>query len=170
MISNPPITTAKEISTEKPVRSPLLHDDMHDHPQGTQRPTHRPGRVSRTMVNFWIDLGLGVSFVGLCITAIVVQFVFPPGIAARGWTLWGMSFGQWSSVQFTLLAVMALGVLVHVMLHWTWVCSVFAKRVLSRPSLPDDGIRTVYGVGILISILLLGAVTIGMAQWMIVAP
>ena len=170
MESETTIATPESEAARKPVRSPLLHNDMHDHPHATQKQKHGRGRVSRTLVNFWLDLILAVVFVALCITAVVVQFVFPPGIAARDWSLWGLSFGQWSSIQFTLTAVMALGVLVHVMLHWTWVCSVLAKRVLGRSELPDDGIRTVYGVGILIGVLLLGAVTVGMAQWMIVPP
>jgi hypothetical protein len=119
-------------------------------------------------VNFWLDGLLGVLFVKLCIIAVIVQFVFPPGVSARGASLWGMSYGQWCSLQFGVLAVLGLGVLLHVMLHWTWICSVLSKRVLGQKEIPDDGIRTVYGVGLLICLLLLGAVSVGMAQWMIV--
>jgi len=148
----------------------ILHNDMHDHivPSATSTP-HR-GKISRTLVNFWLDGLLGIIFAKLCITAVIVQFVFPPGIAARDWFLWGMSYGQWCSLQFALIAVLGLGVLVHIMLHWTWVCSVMTKRILHRKQLPDDGIRTVYGVGLLIGLLLLGATAVGIAQWMIVRP
>lgn len=128
------------------------------------------GRVSRTMVNFWLDAALAIVFVCLCITAVIVQFVFPVGVAARGWMLWGLTYGGWSSLQFALVAILGLGVLVHVMLHWPWVCSVFAKRVLGRGQVPDDGIRTVYGVSLLITLLMLGAVAVGAAQWMIMSP
>lgn len=145
----------------------LLQEDMHDH---VAKSSSTPGRISRTLVNFWLDSLLAVVFVVLCISAVVVQFVFPPGVAADGWTLWSMSYGQWCSIQFSLMTTLALGVLVHVMLHWTWVCSVLVKRVLRRRDLPDNGTRTVYGVGLLICLLLLGAVTVGMAQWMIVRP
>lgn len=127
-------------------------------------------RMSRTMVNFWLDAALAVIFACLCITAVIVQFVFPVGVAARGWSLWGLSYGAWSSLQFGLIALLGLGVLVHVMLHWPWVCSVFAKRVLGRSRVPDDGIRTVYGVSLLITLLMLGAVAVGAAQWMIISP
>ncbi len=151
-------------------KAPLLHEDMQDHVAPAVRSSPKRGRFSRTLTNFWLDGFLGVVFTVLCITAVIVQFVFPPGIAARDWLLWGLSYGQWCSLQFALIAVLALGVLVHIMLHWTWVCSVWSKRILHRQRLPDDGIRTVYGVGLLICLLMLGAVTVGLAQWMIAGP
>ncbi|MEZ6130744.1 MAG: hypothetical protein R3C59_18825 [Planctomycetaceae bacterium] len=149
-------------------KKPLLHHDDHEH---SAPPAIRaPGRISRTLVNFWLDVFLGAVFVALCIVAVIVQFVFPPGVAARGASLWAMNYGQWCSVQFALLSVLGLSVLLHVMLHWTWVCSVLSKRILSQAEVPDDGIRTVYGVGLLIGLLLFGAVIVGMAQWMIMLP
>lgn len=151
-------------------KTPLLHEDMHDHVAAPARAKPRSGRFSRTLLNFWLDGLLGVVFAALCLTAVIVQFVFPAGIAARDWFLWGMSYGQWCSIQFALVAVLGLGVLVHIMLHWQWVCSVWTKRVLRRQQLPDDGIRTVYGVGLLICVLMFGAVVVGVAQWMIVRP
>ena len=149
-------------------RQPLLHHDDHEH--HAPAPNRSPSRVSRTLVNFWLDTALGVFFVLLCVTATIVQFVFPPGVAARGVSLWGLCYGQWCSLQFGLIVTLGIGVLVHVMLHWPWVCSVLTKRILGQSKVPDDGIRTVYGVGILISLLLVGAITIGLAQWMIVMP
>ncbi len=148
-------------------RIPLLREDMHDH---VHAPGSGSGRVSRTLINFWLDSALAVVFVCLSVVAVIVQFVFPPGIAARGWTLWGMRYGQWCSIQFSLVALLALGLLVHIMLHWTWVCSVVTRRILRHRELPDDGLRTLYGVGLLISLLLLGAMTVGIAQWTIVPP
>ena len=148
----------------------ILHNDMHDHIASATKGSPHPGKVSRTLVNFWLDGTLALVFVKLCVAAVIVQFVFPPGIAARDWLLWGMSYGQWCSLQFGLIAILGLGVLVHVMLHWTWVCSVMTKRVLHKTQMPDDGIRTIYGVGLLIGLLLTGAVTVGVAQWMIVSP
>lgn len=159
---------SENTSSSKPGKKPLLHHDDHEHT--APHPVQTPGRISRTLVNFWLDILLAVIFVKLCITAVIVQFVFPPGIAARGASLWGMSYGQWCSIQFALLAVLGLGVLLHVMLHWTWICSVLTKRILGKSQLPDDGIRTIYGVGLLICLLLIGAVCVGAAQWMIVMP
>lgn len=151
-------------------KSPLLHEDMHDHVASPAPSSRRAGRFSRTLLNFWLDGLLAVVFSLLCVTAVIVQFVFPAGIAARDWFLWGLSYGQWCSLQFALIAILGLGVLVHIMLHWPWVCSVWTKRILRRQKLPDDGIRTVYGVGLLICLMMAGAVLVGIAQWMIVSP
>jgi hypothetical protein len=170
-------TASSQQTTDDPVagqdgnrssKTPLLHHDDHEHHQPA--PSAVPGRISRTLVNFWLDGLLGLLFVALCVVAVIVQFVFPPGIAARDWVLWGMSYGQWCSVQFGLLALLGLGVLLHVMLHWTWVCCVLSKRILGKSEMPDDGIRTVYGVGLLIGLLLIGAIAVGAAQWMIIQP
>ncbi len=124
----------------------------------------RPQKGSRrTILNFWLDASLLVVFFVLGVVAIILQFVFPPGTSARGWLLWGLTYGQWCSVQFGLLCLLALGVLVHVMLHWSWVCGVVARRFLGQTQLPDDGIRTLYGVGLLIALLNLGAGAVAIA-------
>jgi hypothetical protein len=127
-------------------------------------------RMSRTMVNFWLDALLMLAFAALSIVSTIVQFVFPPGVTAKGWTLWGLSFGQWSSLQFGLLSVLGFGILIHVMLHWTWVCGVITRKILRLRELPDDGVRTVYGVGLLILLLISGATIIGFAMLTIRMP
>jgi len=127
-------------------------------------------KFSRTMVNFWLDALLAMVFVALSIVAVIVQFVFPPGVGAKGWLLWRMNYGQWCSIQFGLLAFLGVGVVLHVMLHWTWVCSVIAKRLFKSKEMPDDGIRTVYGVGFLIVLLLTSAICVGLAMMTIQMP
>ncbi len=121
------------------------------------------GRLSRTVINFWLDASLLIVLIILGITAVIVQFVFPPGVAARGWMLWGMSYGKWTSLQFAELCILCVGVLIHVMLHWTWVCGVVTRRILRIKQMPDDGIRTVYGVGFLILLLVVSAVVVAAA-------
>lgn len=127
-------------------------------------------RVSRTLVNFWLDAFLMLVFALHAITAVIVQFVFPPGVAAKGWSLWSMNYGQWCSVQFFFLSLLGFGIVVHVMLHWSWVCGVIARKIFHQRELPDDGIRTVYGVGLLIVLLLTGATFVGIAMMSIKMP
>ncbi|MEZ6060815.1 MAG: DUF4405 domain-containing protein [Planctomycetaceae bacterium] len=146
-----------------------LPDDMREQPPSTKTAAST-GRMSRTLLNFWLDTTLLVVLAALGIVATIVQFVFPPGVAARGWRLWNMNYGQWCSVQFALLSLLGIGVLLHVMLHWTWVCSVVVRRVLGRTEMPDDGIRTIYGVGLLIVLLVSGAVIVALATFSIRQP
>lgn len=105
-------------------------------------------------VNLVLDGALLVVFVAVCFAAVVVRFVFPPGPAAKGWMLWGLDYDAWGGIQFGLLATLALGVLVHLMLHWSWVCSMIAGRFGGgRRGRVDEGLQTIYGVGLLIVLL-----------------
>lgn len=113
----------------------------------------RPG-WSWSWINLVLDAALLVAFTALCFAAVVVRFVFPPGPAAAGWTLWGLDYDAWGGIQFALLAILAAGILVHVMLHWSWVCNVVASRLAGRGARLDEGLQTIYGVGLLIGLLL----------------
>jgi hypothetical protein len=94
------------------------------------RPQPARRKMSMALINFWLDAGLlvAISFLGW-VTA-MLQIVFPAPTAAVGWTLWGLSYNQWHDAQFISLCAFALLVLVHLMLHWNWVCSVIATHVL----------------------------------------
>ncbi|HCP13194.1 MAG TPA: hypothetical protein DIT89_12745 [Planctomycetaceae bacterium] len=127
-------------------------------------------RVSRALVNFALDMLLLLLFVVLSLVSVIVQFVFPPGVSAKGWHLWGLNFGQWCGLQFGLLSVLGFGIVVHVMLHWTWICSVLARQILRQRDVPDNGLRTVYGVALLIGLLMTGAILIGLAMISIQMP
>jgi hypothetical protein len=123
-----------------------------------QRAGRPPGASRRSgwswsWINLLLDTALLVLFMAVCFAAVVVRFVFPPGPAAGGWTLWGLDYDAWGGIQFALVAILAGGILVHVMLHWSWVCNVIASRVAGRGSRVDDGLQTIYGVGLLIGLL-----------------
>jgi len=122
-------------------------------------------------INLLLDIALLVMFVLLCIASVIVRFVFPPGPAAKGWMLWGFDYDAWNGIQFGLLAVLAGGILVHVMFHWSWVCNVLASRFLrSRAGKVDDGLQTVYGVGLLIVLLNVIGITVAAAMLTITGP
>jgi hypothetical protein len=108
--------------------------------------------MSRTVLNFLLDLMLLLAFLGLVCCAAILRFVFPPGPEARGWRLWGLTYDHWTSLQMGMVGLLALGVLVHVMLHWNWVCGVVASRVRGKGRV-DEGTQTLYGVGVLIFLL-----------------
>ncbi len=90
---------------------------------------------------------------------------------SSGWVLWGWTYDQWHSFQFSLVSLLAIGFLIHVMLHWTWVCGVVVSRV-SRQSKGkvEDGIRTLYGVGLLIVLFNVLGLGVAAAALTIQAP
>lgn len=142
------------------------------------RDTLTPGKTtpggrrgpSWSEINLALDALLLVFFVALCAVAVVVRFVFPPGPAAKGWMLWGLDYDAWSGIQFGLLATLAMGILVHVMLHWSWVCNVVAASLGSRKGRVDEGLQTIYGVGLLIVLLNVIGIAVAAAVLTIRAP
>ncbi len=110
-------------------------------------------RVSATVVNFWVDASVLTLFVLLGWVSATLQVTFPAPTAAAGWTLWELTYDQWRDIQFGTLCLFAGAILLHVMLHWKWVCSVIATQILRTKTRPDDGMQTIYGVATLIVIL-----------------
>jgi hypothetical protein len=127
----------KAAATKAPVRS--------------KKPEKR--RVSMSVVNFWLDASLLVLLLLLGWESAMLQIVFPAPTLAVGWTLWTLTFDQWRDIEFATLCVFAVGLLVHVMLHWNWVCSVIAIQILHTRERPDEGMQTIYGVATLIVVL-----------------
>ncbi len=65
--------------------------------------------------------------------------------------------------------MLAAGILVHVMLHWSWVCNVIASALAGKGRV-DEGMQTIYGVGLLIVLLNVVGITVAAAVLTIRAP
>lgn len=130
--------------------------------------------MSRTLLNFWLDTTLLVLFLSWLWLAFVVRFVFPPGTLAEGWTLWGLTFDQWFEFEFWALCLFALAVLVHIMLHWTWICGVITSRLLRRRDGTkrqwSDGERTLFGVGLMVVLFNVLGLAFAAAMLMVQRP
>jgi hypothetical protein len=143
---------------------------VEQHASRTEKPAARGRGWSWSEVNLLLDAVLLIIFTGLCAAAVVVRFVFPPGPNATGWMLWGLDYDAWNGIQFGLLAALAVGILVHVMLHWSWVCNVLASRLGGRKGRVDEGLQTIYGVGLLIVLLAMIGGTAAVAMLSIRGP
>lgn len=128
--------------------------------------------MTRAVWNLILDVTLLVAFLLLCWTSLVLRFVFPPGSASAGWLLWGGNYDAWYNFHFGTLAVIALAILLHIMLHWNWVCGILAARVLRKKGAGkvDDGTQTIWGVVLLIAIFGVLGVALTAAQFSISAP
>jgi hypothetical protein len=126
--------------------------------------------MSRTLVNLCLDTVLLVITLGVIWTSCILKFVFPPATRCAGWTLWGLDYDGWANLQIGTLAVILAAVVVHVMLHWNWVCSAVATRLLHRSGKVDDGIQTLYGVSLLIGVVLVTMVLLIACGFMIRQP
>ena len=129
--------------------------------------------MSRTMVNFWLDTLLLLIFVSLVWVNLIVRFVFPPALQSTGWTLWGLGYEQWINAQFALTSVMSAAVLLHVMLHWTWVCGIITSRLWRGADGKrqwSDGERTLLGVGLLVVIMFITGIPLAAAMFTVQNP
>jgi hypothetical protein len=122
-------------------------------------------------INLVLDVVLMLLFAAECFVAVIVRHVFPPGPGAAGWKLWGLDYDAWGGIQFGLLAALAGGILLHVMFHWSWVCTMVAGRWSSRPKgRVDEGMQTIYGVILLIVLLLSVGIPVAVAVLTVKPP
>jgi hypothetical protein len=128
------------------------------------------GRTSKSVINFYLDSLLLLIVVAIGWTAAVLRFVFPAPTKAAGWTLWGWGYDAWSDFQFASLCVLALGILVHLMLHWNWVCSVLTAQIIKTKDRIEESMQTIYGVGLLIVLLHVILIGVIAAKYSIVKP
>lgn len=106
----------------------------------------------RTLTNLWIDLASLIVMLGLAATGGLIHFVLPAG-SGRFRELFGWNRHDIGQVHFYLAVATVALLVLHVLLHWSWVCCVVAKA-LGR-GFPSQRIRTVWGVGLLLGITLL---------------
>jgi len=131
--------------------------------------------LNKTLINFWLDSLLLVVFLLLCWSSILIRYIFPTATDSEGWRLWGLDYLAWTDIQFATLCVFAAAVLLHVMLHWTWVCGVVENWVRKRrgpdaTAKADTGNRTLWGVGLLIVICNVLGLGIALAALSIQGP
>jgi hypothetical protein len=147
-------------------------NDDHGEPGGAADQRSRL-LVSKTIVNLAVDAMLLSLAVLLLFIAAVLRFVFPAPSMSGGWTLWGFGYDAWSNFQFALVAVIGLAILLHVMLHWSWVCGVVVTKLLGRSGRGarlDDGVQTLWGVGMLIVMINIVGLLVGLAYLTVQGP
>lgn len=112
--------------------------------------------MRRDTLNFLVDTLALLAIVGLLATGLILWTALPPGSrGGHGLSLWGLTRHELGDVHFwiavTLLALMIL----HVVLHWTWVC-VTVQRWF-RPAgdgarVPTSRRRNLWGLAFLVAL------------------
>lgn len=89
--------------------------------------------MTRNMLNFVIDLVTAGVLLAMVCTGLLVRFVLPPGTGGReggGLQVWGWGRHDWGDLHFWLAAVLGALLVLHVALHWTWVCGTVHRMLL----------------------------------------
>ncbi|MGQ9650064.1 MAG: DUF4405 domain-containing protein [Phycisphaerae bacterium] len=115
--------------------------------------------LRRSSLNFLVDsLALLAIFVMIA-TGLVIRFALPPGTGGRhgkgGLELWGLGRHDWGDVHFWTSVVLGVLLIVHVALHWSWVCMT-VKRMLggTESDQPRAGRCNACGIVFLLAVLL----------------
>ncbi|GJM26749.1 MAG: hypothetical protein DHS20C16_31640 [Phycisphaerae bacterium] len=129
--------------------------------------------MTRPAFHFLVDVFLFIAFVAHLWAATLVQFIFPKGTEAGGWSVWRLDYNAWSLVSFGSLMLFTLLTLLHLILQWRWVCNFIVSRWAKRTGRKiemHDGIKTIYGVGTLIGVLTLIGLLLAIAEIQVVGP
>lgn len=90
--------------------------------------------MARSTLNFIIDAVTFLIMLAMVATGLLMRFVLPPGSGER-LSLWLGTRHDWGEVHFWLAVGLAALLLLHLALHWSWVCGLVASW-LRRPHTP----------------------------------
>ncbi|MBN1510966.1 MAG: DUF4405 domain-containing protein [Phycisphaerae bacterium] len=117
--------------------------------------------MRRSSLNLLIDALATLVMLALIATGLVVRYTLPAGSGGHGrgggLVLWGLDRHGWGDVHFWLAVAVGVLMVLHVALHWRWVCATI-RHVLRRgePAGTTGPLRSnLYGVGFVAAIVLL---------------
>jgi hypothetical protein len=100
--------------------------------------------MSRIALNFVLDLVSFLNLLTLIFTGCVMRYILPPGTGGLGRIahggsgrginakyLWSMTRHEWGSIHFYLAIVFVVLMIIHIILHWTWV-KCYVKSIVNR--------------------------------------
>lgn len=95
-----------------------------------------PRAISRTALNFWIDLVTAVLFALLLGSSFIMKWILPPGTCDdAGVKVWlGHSRHWWGDIHFWAAMLLIAVIVVHIWLHWSWVLGTWRKLLGSVKS------------------------------------
>jgi hypothetical protein len=128
--------------------------------------------MKRTLLNLLIDGATALVVFGLIATGLVIRFALPPGSGSVR-ALWGLGRHDWGDVHFWMAAATAALLVIHVALHWSWVCTTVQHLVVRRGSPPDQPsawARNLYGAGFLVVLIAIFGGFIWLADSSVVPP
>lgn len=132
----------------------------------------RPRRgLSPSAVNFILDSIMLVAFMAVPIVTAIVQVILPEPTRAAGASLWGLNYAGWIKILSGTIVVFAVLILIHLILHWNWVCGFVTSRLskaLNRRVAMTESTRTLWGVSVLIVVLTLMGIVVAAAEFFVV--
>ncbi|MEM7682577.1 MAG: DUF4405 domain-containing protein [Planctomycetota bacterium] len=86
--------------------------------------------MNRNTLNYVVDGVLALLGLAVAATGLLIGFVMPPQTGAKGLTLLGLTRHGWGSLHTWMGVAIVLLVLLHLALHWNWVCATTRRLAL----------------------------------------
>lgn len=84
--------------------------------------------MKRSTLNYVIDFATFMLLLAMVCTGLILAFVLPPGSGGRGGgsasVLWSWMRHDWGDLHFWIAVGLAALLVLHVALHWSWVCGI----------------------------------------------
>jgi hypothetical protein len=131
--------------------------------------------MRKLTVNFVVDLAACVAMILLAATGLIIRYVLPAGSGGRGGgsqlLLWGFGRHDWGALHFWLSVALGVLIVLHIVLHWSWVCATTRRHLPSFAQWPSSTSKTVqnlFGVGGLCAATLLTLAFVWLCQTSVV--
>ena len=125
--------------------------------------------MHRSTLNFVVDVVTLLVTLAMVATGLLLKVVLPPGSrGGRGLQLFGLGRHDWGDLHFALSVALGALLVLHIILHWAWVCSVASRLVgcelrEDAPGLAER--RHAYGAGFLAVVVVLLAAFLWVATY-----
>jgi uncharacterized protein DUF4405 len=107
--------------------------------------------MKKTQVNFVLNLSAFYILIFMISTGLLMEYVLLPGSrGGHGLSLFGMNRHDWGDIHFYLSIAFMIAMLLHIVLHWNWIRSLFTKNFSSKTTL-------IFSFVLITSLLLIGA-------------
>ena len=95
--------------------------------------------MDRSKLNYWIDVGMFLSFLVTAVTGIMLILFLPSGIRQGSYqVLWGMIKETWLKIHTLAGILMVVICIIHIILHWKWIVSM-TKRIFKKKNSDKRG-------------------------------
>ena len=112
--------------------------------------------MRRNSLNYLVDVITLLVMFSMVATGLVIRFVLPPGTGGRlggaGKVLWECDRHDWGDIHFWLAAILGCLLLLHVALHWNWVCVTTRRFIRPGKAIAEKnitGTNNLYGIAFL---------------------
>lgn len=111
--------------------------------------------MNRNLLNFVVDAITALVALSMVLTGVLLRWVLPPGSGQRA-LLWGLDRHQWGDIHWWLAIALVGMALLHVALHWRWICSMVLRigrgsgAIKSQLASRAAGVAVAIGLGLLL--------------------